>query len=197
MSQTFDIAGERLALPDGYLPMRPMPDDPPHSLPLGMETAGATCFLMAMPIPSEQAMPYDDPQDVIDGIHGALAKDQGLVEVGTGKTASGARLIYSVVKTAVEPSGTQYALTLNLEGRRSDVCVQGFFDEAGATGARDAAVFAMTCASLDCWSHDPYDPGVTEGYLMNASESPDYDDAFPDHPLSLLRGLVAEIAEEN
>ena len=197
MSQTFEIAGAKLTLPDGYLPMRHMPDDPPHSLPLGMETAGSTCLLMAMPIPSDQAMPYDDPRDVIDGIHGALAKDQGLVEVGSGKAASGARLIYSVVKTAVEPSGTQYALTLNLEGRRHDVCVQGFFDEAGTTGARDAAVFAMIGASLDGWSRDPYDPGITEGYLMNASESPDYDDAFPDHPLSLLRRLVAEIAEEN
>lgn len=197
MSQTFDIVGAKLTLPDSYFPMRPMPDDPPHSLPLGMETTGTTCFLMVMPIPSEQAMPYDGPKDVIDGIHDALAEDQGLVEVGEGMAASGARLIYSVVKTAVELSGTQYALTLNLEGRRNDICVQGFFDEAGTTGARDAAVFAMTGATLDNWSRDPYDPGVTEGYLMNASESPDYDDAFPDHPLSLLRRLVAEVIGNN
>lgn len=197
MPQAFEIAGAKLSLPDGYLPMRPMPDDPPGSLPLGMEGPGATCFAMVMPVDPAQAMPFADPQDVIDGIHDALADDQGLVEVESSMTASGLRCIHSIVKTAVEPAGVQYALTLDLEMPQFCIRVQGFFDEAGTTGARDAAVFAMTGAAPDGWRRDPYDPKRTAGNLMNLSELPEYDSAFPQHPLSLLRGFVASILRDN
>lgn len=197
MPQTFEIAGAKLSLPDGYLPMRPMPDDPPGSLPLGMEGPGATCFAMVMPVDPAQAMPFADPQDVIDGIHDALADDQGLVEVESSRTATGLRCIHSVVKTAVEPSGVQYALTLDIEMPEFCIRVQGFFDEAGTTGARDAAVYAMTGATLDEWRRDPYDPARTAGNLMNLSELPKYDPAFPQHPLSLLRGFVASVLQNN
>lgn len=197
MSRIIDVAGTKLSIPEGYLPMQPMPDDPPGSLPLGMEGPSAMCFLMVFPIPHEQAMPYDDPDEVIEGIHCSLAQDQGLVEVNTPATAKGKRVIYSVVKTAVQPAGTQYALALNLECPVHDLCIQGFFDEAGATGMRDAAVFSMTGASPDDWRRDPYDRAITDGYLMNRSELPEYDPAFPDHPLSLLRSLVCELVESN
>ena len=83
MSRIIDVAGTKLSIPEGYLPMQPMPDDPPGSLPLGMEVPSATCFLMVFPLPHEQAMPYDDPDEVIEGIHCSLAQDQGLVEVNT------------------------------------------------------------------------------------------------------------------
>lgn len=104
MSRIIDVAGTKLSIPEGYLPMQPMPDDPPGSLPLGMEGPSAMCFLMVFPIPHEQAMPYDDPDEVIEGIHCSLAQDQGLVEVNTPATAKGKRVIYSVVKTAVQPA---------------------------------------------------------------------------------------------
>lgn len=68
MSRIIDVAGTKLSIPEGYLPMQPMPDDPPGSLPLGMEGPSAMCFLMVFPIPHEQAMPYDDPDEVIEGI---------------------------------------------------------------------------------------------------------------------------------
>ena len=197
MPQVYDFAGTRLALPDGFLPMRPMPDDPPGSLPRGMEDPGATCFAMVMPIDPAQAMPFDNPRDVIDGIHEALADDQGLVEVVSSQTASGLRCIHSVVKTAAEPSGVQYALTLDLELPEFCIQIQGFFDEGGTTGTRDAAVYAMTGAGPDEWRRDPYDPARTAGNLMNLSELPKYDSAFPQHPLSLLRGFVADVLRYN
>lgn len=197
MSRLFTIAGTEIAIPDGYLPMRPMPDDPPGAQPLGIETPLSTCFLMAFPIPVEQAMPYGTPNDVVAGIHEALADDQGLVEVEAGNSAKGRRFIYSVIKTAAQPSGTQYALTLNLDTGKIATCIQGFFDEAGTTGARDSAVFAMTGATNDEWRRDPYDSSITKGNLMNLSELPKYDSAFPDHPLSRLRNFVSLFVKEN
>lgn len=53
MSRIIDVAGTKLSIPEGYLPMQPMPDDPPGSLPLGMEGPSAMCFLMVFPIPHE------------------------------------------------------------------------------------------------------------------------------------------------
>ena len=41
------------------------------------------------------------------------------------------------------------------------------------------------------WFKDPYDPDWKMGFLMNASENRMFDDAFPEHPLSMLRNLVS------
>lgn len=47
------------------------------------------------------------------------------------------------------------------------------------------------------WFKDPYDPDWKMGFLMNTSENRMFDDAFPEHPLSMLRSLVSFIADNN
>ena len=54
---------------------------------------------------------------------------------------------------------------------------------------KDAAVFAMTGATPDGWRRDPYDPKRTAGNLMNLSELPEYDPAFPQHPPEPAEGF--------
>lgn len=193
-----------------------MPGDPAGSVALGWDTSGSGCFVTLAPLDGNEAMPTDDPRAIIDGIHEALDDDQGLVEVQTGASAAGRPFSYSVVKTAQVPSGVQYGLLLHLldpdEGRQppANVAVQGYFDEAGITGIRDAFVYnrllkqegrtpggSLDAADMAKWRRDPYDPAFTRGNLMNLSERPEYDETFPEHPLSQLRRFVRALLAEN
>ncbi len=75
------------------------------------------------------------------------------------------------------------------------VRVQGFFQEYGVTGVRDASVLAHLSQedkgfTEDKWFFDPYDPDSEAPYKMNLSELAEYDDLFPDYPLSQCRMLI-------
>ena len=174
-----------------------LPDDPPGMRCYGAETEGASIFLTAAPIEGGKAMPFDNPTAVVNGIHDALADDQGLVEVTNGTIGDWGRYIYSVVKTAGQPSGVQYCLTLHLDVNGEQAAIQGFFSERGVTGMRDATVFEQCVRAgtinppdMNGWTFDPYDPKRRRGFLMNQSERAEYDRAFPMHPLTELRKMV-------
>lgn len=100
------------------------------------------------------------------------------------------------MKTAGQPDGVQYCLTLQVGYPSLVLNMQGFFDEAGMTGLRDAAVFeeavgeGLVSGDGRGWRKDPYDPSYTRGNLMNLSEDERYDGRFPGHPLSQARALV-------
>ena len=195
-----------MMMPERYELLKPLPEDPPYTRAFGYQTSGALCYVMTRPIPAAQAMPYDDPQSVIDGIHAVLADDQGLIAVEKGVTKAGRRFIYSIVKSLNETHGVQYCLTLHAEYPECAVLIQGFFDEAGTTGMRDAMVYAMlsnegkvkaTENGIEGWNEDPCDPEYKKGNCMNCSERMEYDALFPDHPLSEARRFVAELTELN
>ena len=187
---------------EGFLKLNRLPDDPEGLVCYAKETDGASIFLKVQPIAVEDTMPVGDPQSVIDGIHDVLADDQGLIEVKNGVAPGGEQYIYSVVKSAKEPSGVLYRLTLHITDGHEACEIQGFFDESGITGIRDSIVFEMAIregkvSPLDKtgWSADPYDKGRTHGPLMNLSEAPQYDEMFPLHPLSELRRFVATMVK--
>ena len=195
-----------VVMPPRYERLKPAPEDPPYIRSYGYQSSNALCYVIFQPIPTEGAMPYGDPQSVIDGIHAVLEEDQGLIAVETGKTKSGWRYIYSIVKSLKEPSGVQYCLTMHFNCLECSVQVQGFFDEDGMTGMRDAMVYAMlsnerkvkaTDNGIEGWNEDPYDPEYRRGNCMNCSERKEYDELFPEHPLSELRKFVTEFVELN
>lgn len=192
-----DVAGARVPVPGCYQRVRSMPDDPQGAVPLATESDASTAFVLLYPIPPEHAMPYDDPEAVIEGIHQAHGDDQGLVEVKSAKTQSGVSYIYSIVKTMMDPVGVQYGLTMDIETGSGALHVQGFFGEKGMTGARASVVFAMLSSKgelgpdMEGWAKDPYDEGHTRGVLANLSETAEYDALFPDDPLSVARAFVA------
>lgn len=202
-SKKNNAGGMSFRLPDGYSRMNSMPDDPADSSAFGMQTPGCACFLMLYPVQPESAMPFEDVRPLIDGIHGSLGDDQGLIEAKCDKTLSGRPLVYSIVKTAGQPNGVQYCLTLQLDYSSLVLNVQGFFDEVGVTGTRDAAVYELAVkngqVSVDMagWRQDPYDPSFNRGNLMNLSEDKLYDAQFPEHPLSQLRALVDFIIQSD
>ena len=150
-------------------------------------------------------MPFNSKDQVIAGIRGSFAADQGIVEIESGITNSGKKYIYSIVKTVNRGNiGVQYSLMMHV-GYFADHVFQaeGFFDETGYTGGRDTAVFAILQRdgkigpNYEGWSEDPYDPEYKQGILRNASEKPDFDEVFPDHPLTQARLLVKEIIAMN
>ncbi len=195
-----------IKLPERYKLLDPDPEDPPFMKAYGWQTSGALCFVKSLPFGTKYAMPYDDPQAVIDGIHKELGDDQGLIMVEHGTTADGHRYIYSVVKTYHAPGGVQYCLTMHVDYKKYAFQVQGFFDEWGTTGVRDAMVYAMlanegkveaTEDGIKGWNADPYDTAYTHGNRMNCSERKEYDELFPDHPLSEARRFAAALISLN
>lgn len=188
-----------LLFPDAYQLLDALPDDAEGSLHYAMRSDSGAAFIAVEEVSRKDAMPFGQPGQVIAGIHRALGIDQGLIEVEGGSCPSGVRWIESIVKTSCEPSGVQYCLTLHLEREYGALQVQGFFEELGVTGMRDAAVFsqmrgrAELGSDLEGWMCDPYDPKRTAGLLMNRSELRKYDAMFPGHPLSMARALVAQL----
>ena len=191
-----------IALPDPLVKLGHRPGDPPHCSFYGMETAESRDIIQYMPISKEYAMEYGDLKGLIDGIHGELGDSQGLIEVGTGKTAKGRDYIFSIIKTLLSPEkrgGVTY--TLCLDADYPDFCMRmmGFFNEKGATGRRDALCMELerrknegesTEDLLKRWMKDPYDENYTKGIRMNLSEQREYDESFPEHPLSVGRMIV-------
>jgi len=178
------------------------PDDPVGSIPLMTQTDQALCFVLAHPISADQCMPLDR-ETVIDAIRGFLQPNQGLIEVESGSTAD-FQYVYSIVKTlksdAGHPAGVQYVLAMDVVSKAGVTHFQGFFDEAGTTGMRDAVVFEICKRDglvgnaddpFEGWTADPYDAQWRSGALMKLSERRRFDAMFPAHPLSVARGFVA------
>ena len=197
-------------LPDDYKQVRSLPEDPPQSVSYVAETEASRTLMIIYPRNKNSAMPFDDPQTVIDGIHNTLADDQGLIEVNSGVTASGRNYIYSIVKTLMKQDGVlqgvQYFLMMDLDYDDRIITVKGFFGEEGTTGIRDNFVFEklrqdnlviLNEDSVEGWSEDPYDPTYKKGIPMNKSEHRDYDLMFPFHPLSQARRTIQEIIDNN
>jgi len=186
-----------LNFPDDWQQVKTMPEDPPGSTVIMKVTGESQCMVLIYPI--ENTMPFDNPQEVINGIHNSLADDQGLVEV---EIAIPNKCIYSIVKTKMEPDGVQYCLTLHFDLSGNFYNVTGFFSEEGITGKRDAIVYELARrdnivkSGFEGWAFDPYDNKYNKGFLMNLSENRQFDDMFPFHPLSEARNFIKNLLGE-
>ena len=201
--QNIRVGDMTVSIPTEYAQLNRMPEDPPHMVAYATQTDQADCMMFLQPIPKEQAMPFENERAVINGIHRSLADDQGLIEVVGGTTDAKRNVIWSIVKTVSQNEGVQYGLTLHLSYEKSMLQIQAFATETGIMGMREAQVyeFARRKGWIDeqgsGWSRDPYDDDYHTGILMNLSEDPRFDDAFPHHPLSVIRKLVLMIIGYN
>ncbi|WP_094664561.1 hypothetical protein [Bifidobacterium tissieri] len=202
-TQTVPIGGFNVAIPQGFSRLNRMPDDPPEMTAYATQMEQSAYVLFLQPIPADHAMPFGDVQAVEDGIHQALGDDQGLIEVVSGTTDAKRNVIWSIVKTVSQSEGVQYGLTLHPDCPGFVLHVQGFANEAGTTGIREAQVyeFARRHGWIDNqgqgWSCDPYDANYRHGILMNLSEDSRFDDFFPNHPLSVVRKFILMLIRYN
>ena len=205
---------ESLILPEKYQKLKQkFPEEtgiPKNAVVYGMRTDAASGLLISFPVSEEDAMPFDDPQSVIDEQHNTMGENEGLIEVVNGTTAAGKSYIYEIVKQRVMDGdglsqGVEYTLNINVRMEKSIQFINGSFTEEGMTGVRDNMVLAMYSKAQNIslgeamseWFRDPYDPEFKKGFLMNLSEKSEFDEQFPDHPLSEARTLVKYIVENN
>ena len=188
----------------------------PHTKQFAINTQSGSVKLTTKEVDPSQAMPYGQDQAVIDIIHKQFVDDEsGLIEVATIDNGD-LHSVHTVFKRQVnDPANPMLKLfyTASLYVHTSAGKVYAFLfqgQEEGMTGMRDAQVFAqaqsqgaVTIASgpetgqpkMQGWQQDPYDSSFTKGFLMNQSEKAEYDNAFPQHPLSLLRTAIKTVSQ--
>lgn len=192
-----------MIVPNYYKQLKTLPEDPPKCEAYIAASECFQCFIKVFPIPNKYLMPLDT-KVIIDEIHQYLSDDQGLIECEVLKTNNGKNIVYSIIKTKMEPSGVQYFLRAHIIDSIESIEVNAFADETGITGMRDANVFELFIRKnkdskniYDGWFEDPYDKNYKKGLLKNKSELREFDELFPDHPLSELRRLLNYFAENN
>ena len=183
-----------MIVPEGYQKLRSLPEDPEGSITYGKQTEGSVCVFTIFPINREDAMDFDDKEEIIAGIHKALAGNQALIEVDGGKFISGKPFIYSIIKTQTD-NGMQYFLLMHIKWQNAVLAVRAFCDECGITGKRDTTIYALYSKqypdlTMDDWFCDPYDKEFKADFMMNISEQAKYDELFPTHPLTECRQIV-------
>lgn len=201
-TRNITVGGIEYCIPSMFQPVDSEPGDPVGSLPLMTQTDQALCFVLAHPISADQCMPLNR-ETVTDAIRGFLQPNQGLIEVESGSAAE-FQYVYSIVKTlkseAGHPAGVQYVLAMDVVSKAGLTHFQGFFDEMGTTGMRDAMAYEICKREglvgnaedpFEGWAADPFDGQWLTGALMNLSEQRRFDAMFPAHPLSLAREFVA------
>jgi len=197
---TVRIGTVDIILPDDYRKMQSMPDDPEGSQVYGVITEAAECWFIMEILPIGKAMPMDDDALVISSIHHFMDERQGVIEVGSGETSKGQRFVYSIVKTLMDGRGVQYSVNLQIEYDGFVVAFQGPCAERGTNGYRDAVIYEMFMRSggdAEQWAKDPYDPTYKRGVPMNVSERAQYDEHFPEHPLSQARSFLQFVIKNN
>lgn len=148
----------------------------------------------------KESMDFDNKESLINEIHSNMDDNQGIICVENGKTKNNRKYIYSIVKTVNDPlSGVSYYLRMNIQYDKKIYEIEGEFSEYGTTGVRDSVILQLMMSQgivtiendiLHGWLEDPYDKSYTKGVLMNLSEKEEFDEIFPDHPLTQAREFV-------
>jgi len=131
----------------------------------------------------------------------AQGRGGGLIEVRADTGDQGAvRLIYKRLQMpAYIFTGMLFVPDTELTWVWTVVC-----GERGTTGLREAVVttdlFEKGLLTIEdyerSWAQDPYDPtygGVDRRVLRFVSDDESYDEGFPDHPLSNVRRVLADL----
>lgn len=193
------VSGMHIDIPDEYQILKLLPGDPEGAVPIGSKTIQSENFVLFMPIIDERYIPQGELTELISKTRRTLGSGFGLVEVGEGITQSNTEYVYRILKMNLKPNGVQYQLTMQLYKNGNGVLISGYFDEAGTTGIREVMVFDLLrrkgkiSEDMENWTADPYDKSVTSGFLMNRSEQKQYDDIFPEHPLTVVRNLIKHL----
>jgi hypothetical protein len=113
--------------------------------------------------------------------------------------------IKTIFKIPQKPTGMTYLASLTIPFKTCSYVVKIQAVEVGTTGMRDTLItnkllaegkLSLGIDSFEGWFLDPYDSSIKEGTPMNLSEDRVYDSMFPEHPLSQVRNLLAQIKSQ-
>lgn len=192
-----------LDLPKEYNVFKKTSAAPMYGVNYGKKTSNCVSFMQSFPISARRTMDYYNIQKIISGIHQSLGENQALIEVKAGRTKNYRQYVYSIVKTKGKPSGVQYYMLMHIAYGNVAINVNGHFIETGTTGLRDTMVWELarregivSSSDNSKWCFDPYDKTLKRPYLMNLSEKEEYDEMFPDHPLSQCRKFIQMVIQK-
>jgi len=114
--------------------------------------------------------------------------------------------VRQIIKVPQQPTGMTYLGSITLPFRDFSYVVNIQCMEYGMTGLRDSIVLAEKFntgevtidgedSTLRGWMQDPYDSSIHDVFSCNKSESEEYDERFPKHPLSRVRRLLRHVQE--
>lgn len=106
-------------------------------------------------------------------------------------------VIRSIFKVPQKPTGFTFLASYTIPREDFSFVMKVQCPERGVTGVRDTAIFAaLNFESFEGWFVDPYDPNFYSSVLSNLSDNAEYDEHFPNHPLSRARKTLYDIKEE-
>jgi len=186
--------------------VQPKPDDPKDLSIIGLNTPETYSLIFIQPINENELIPIGNKEILISGIRKYLNENNGFIEVET--NIEKYPYSYSIIKTLMEPHGIQYGINFHIKIKKLNFQIQGFFEENGTTGTREAQIYEHCRRegiikieenngkiNVIGWAEDPYDKKYSKGQLMNISEKENVDEYFPHHPLSEARKLIKIIIE--
>ncbi|WHI47257.1 hypothetical protein [Microbulbifer sp. VAAF005] len=120
-------------------------------------------------------------------------------------TVSGQKAVKTIGKKIVQGQPALYIGSLAIPMSDRSFVLSLYSQEAGITGMRDTVLFSKLSSESDKlkpdpdsgkmigWAQDPYFPKYDGPCLRNLSESEDYDNQFPNHPLTKVRSRIGEL----
>ncbi len=113
---------------------------------------------------------------------------------------AGLAAVYVLAKMPLEHGGFVYVGSYTLPRRDQSYVLKYQAAELEVTGIREAAVIDLLqllpddeTDEIPGWSSDPYDDTLNYPVMRNMADDAEFDDRFPDHPLSRTRRFLADL----
>lgn len=129
-----------------------------------------------------------------------IPNNMGLLECDV-RNIDGTPSVYMLAKQLMKPRGFVFLASHTIPRRDCSFVLKYQAVESGMTGIRESAVMAMLptpeidehTSKIIGWCTDPYDESLEYAVMCNKADSREYDNQFPDHPLSRTRKFMDEL----
>ena len=207
------LTEEPIKLPADYILQDPVPEVPgvPAALIYKLDSRLAAAELLCFAGPEERSLPFSSELSIVEAVRRRTKGTRtAIIEVGRGMTRTGMTYAYSITKHEYYIKSDaflcmEYTLDMNIDFPDLNWFINGSFLEEGNSVDRDTEImqsiardrFGNADRAREAWRRDPYDPELREELLMCYSERAEFDQSYPDHPLSKVRELLRFIARNN
>jgi len=204
----FKLKKKDIILPKEYKKTKiSYPDEmgiPKNAKSFKMEKPDANAIVLMFDVDEIASMPFDDCESIIKMQHENMRENEGLIEVNSGVTKAGRPIVYNLLKHQICFDGeafprVEYTCNINIKLEDTIKFLNTSYMEGAVCGTRDTTIYTMYMVDKadSPWTCDPYDEAYDKGFLMNQSEKEEYDELFPNHPLSEIRKFIKFICENN
>jgi hypothetical protein len=186
---------------DGFIPQGDQ-----DNVRLWLSPAGDQMGLFFYSIPPDLGAGLDDLPGLRSSFRSMVEPaGLGIIEVEPA-VVDGCGAVRTIFKAPQEPTGRTYLGSLTLPFADFSFVLKVECPELGMSGQRDTIVMFQHLSKSDVgpnseggaqfsWVQDPYDPTHVSAMTMNHSERAEYDELFPDHPLSRARRTLAHLEQ--